>query len=186
MKYSTSEFKNGLKVILNNEPYTIVENTFEKPGKGQAFTKIKVKNLLNGKVLEKTYKSGQSIEAADVHEQTMTYLYQEGDMYCFMDESSYEQIEVNSEIIGDNKLWLLEQNTCQVLFWNQQAVSITPENFISASIIECEPNVKGDTVSGGAKNATISTGAVIRVPLFIKLGETIKVDTRTGEYVSRA
>ncbi len=185
MKYSTSEFKNGLKVLINNEPYNIIDNTFEKPGKGQAFTRIKVKNLLTGKVLDKTYKSGQSIPKADIHEQTMTFLYQEGDLFCFMDQNSYEQIDIDKSIVAENYQWLIEQNPCQILFWNQQAVAITPENFIHVAVIECEPGVRGDTVSGGSKNATIATGANIKVPLFINENDTIKVDTRTGTYVSR-
>ena len=186
MKYSTSEFKTGLKIIINNEPYTIVENHFEKPGKGQAFTRIKIKNLLNNKVLEKTYKSGHSVEKADVEEKTMTFIYRENDNFCFMDPESYEQVEIPLSIVEPTIPWLLEQNSCQVLFWNQQAVTVTPENFIDIEVIECEPGVKGDTVTGGAKNATLSTGVQIRVPLFINKGDILKVDTRTGSYVSRS
>ena len=186
MKYSTNEFKNGLKVIINNEPYTIIDNTFEKPGKGQAFTRIKVRNLLSGKVLDKTYKSGQSIPKADVYEQSMVFLYQEQDMFCFMDQQSFEQIDIPANVVGDNHLWILEQSECQILFWNQQPVAIHPENFIHVEIAECEPGVRGDTVSGGSKNAVIATGAKIRVPLFISVGDLVKVDTRSGEYVSRA
>lgn len=186
MKYSTSEFKNGLKVIIDGSPCVIIENEFEKPGKGQAFTRIKVRNYINNKVLEKTYKSGQSIEAADIQEKAMTFLYKEGELYHFMDQSDFEQVEIPHETIQECTKWLLEQSTYQVLFWNNSPISVTPESFIIFEVTECEPGVKGDTVSGAMKNATISTGASIKVPLFIKVNEKIKVDTRNGSYVSRA
>ena len=184
MKYTS--FKNGLKILIDNQPYTIIANEFEKPGKGQAFTRLTVKNLLNGKVIEKTMKSGHSLESADIQEKAMTYLYHENGMYFFMDPTDYEQIEIPRENIENQLNWMKENSEYKVLIWNGQPVSIEPETSMVFKITECEPNVKGDTATGVMKNATIETGANIRVPGFIKNGESIKVDTRTGEYLSRA
>lgn len=186
LKYNTSQFKNGLKVLVDNEPYVIIGTEFEKPGKGQAFTRLKIKNLLNGKVLERTYKSGHSIEAAETSESTLTYLYAEGDSYYFMDPESYEQEALPKEVVQEQLRWLKEQCSYQVLFWNNQPVTLTPETSMVFEITECEPNVKGDTATSVMKNAIIDTGAQIKVPGFIKKGEWIKVDTRDGSYISRA
>ncbi len=185
LKYNTSQFKNGLKILVDNEPYTIVANEFEKPGKGQAFTRLKIRNLLNGKVLERTYKSGQSVDAANIQEQTMTYLYQEEESYHFMHPETFEQETIPADIVADNSAWLKEQSLYQVLYWNDQPVGITPETSMIFEVIDCEPNVKGDTATSVMKNATIDTGTNIRVPGFIKKGELIKVDTREGSYISR-
>lgn len=186
MKYTTSDIKNGLKVLIDGDPCIIIENEFEKPGKGQAFTRVKFRNVRTGKVLEKTYKSGQSLQPADIQEQTLTYLYQEGEIYHFMDPQSFEQLTIDESTLGDTVKWMLEQNAYQVLLWNGSPISITPDNFIELKVIACEPGVKGDTVSGAMKVATLSTNTDIKVPLFIKQGDTIKVDTRDGSYVSRA
>ena len=185
MKYSTSNIKNGLKVLIDGEPCIIIENEFEKPGKGQAFTRVKLKHCLTGKVLDRTYKSGQTIQGADIQEETMTYLYQDSNQYHFMNPSTYEQTEIQEKAVLDAKLWLKEQSNYQVLFWNQQAVSVTPENFMQLEITECEPNVKGNSQSGIMKNATTETGAKIKVPLFIKQGDIIKIDTRNQSYIER-
>lgn len=185
MKYSTSEFKNGLKVLINDEPYTIIENEFEKPGKGQAFTRIKVRNLLTQKVLEKTYKSGQSIAKANVEEKPMTFLYKDHDAFHFMDQQSYEQIAISAAVVNHSAQWLLEQNSCQILFWNNMPAQVTPDNFIETTVTACEPGVKGDTVTGASKLANICTGASLKVPLFINQGDKIKIDTRNGSYVCR-
>lgn len=185
LRYNTSQFKNGLKILVDQEPYVIIDNEFEKPGKGQAFTRLKIRNLLNGKVLERTYKSGQSVEGANTEEKNMTYLYQEGDCYYFMNPDDFEQEAIPQAIVSGQKDWLKEQANYQVLFWNEQAVGLTPETTMSFEIIECEPNVKGDTATSVTKNATIETGANIRVPGFIKKGEKVKIDTRDGSYISR-
>lgn len=185
MKYSTSDIKNGLKVLIDGEPCIIIENEFEKPGKGQAFTRVKLKHCLTGRVLDRTYKSGQSIPQADIQEQSMTYLYNDGTVYHFMNPESYEQTEVSHDAVGDAQNWLKEQNSYQVLFWNQQAVSVSPEKFMILEVTECEPNVKGNSQSGIMKNATVETGANIKVPLFIKQGDQIKVDTRDKSYIER-
>jgi len=184
--YSTSEFKSGLKIMLDGDPYNIVENEFVKPGKGQAFNRVKVKNLKNGRVIEKTFKSGEKVDAADVLDTQMQYLYADGEYWHFMDEASYEQVQADAMAVGDNKQWLKEQDTCNVILWDGQPISVEPPNFVNLTVTETDPGLKGDTAQGGVKPATLETGAVVRVPLFIEIGDVLKVDTRSGEYVSRA
>jgi len=184
--YSTNEFKSGLKIMVDGDPYTIVENEFVKPGKGQAFNRVKIRNLKNGRVIDRTYKSGESVEAADVHETEMQYLYNDGEFWHFMDPNSYEQLGADANAVGDADKWLKEQDICQVTLWNGEPISVTPPNFVVLAVTETDPGVRGDTSGGGGKPAALETGAVVRVPLFIDVGELIKVDTRTGEYVSRA
>lgn len=184
--YNTNQFKPGLKVILDNDPCSIIENEFVKPGKGQAFSRVKLRNLLTGRVLEKTFKSAESIEAADVVETTMQYLYSDGEQWHFMEPSSFEQYAAGESAMGDTVKWIKEEDSCDVTLWNNQPISVTPPNFVILKVTETDPGLKGDTSSGGSKAATLETGAVIRVPLFIQVDEALKVDTRTGEYVSRA
>lgn len=172
--------------MLDGDPYTIVENEFVKPGKGQAFNRVKVRNLKTGRVIDRTFKSGDSVEAADVHETEMQYLYTDGEFWHFMDPSSYEQLAADANAVGDSKTWLKEQDMCQVTLWNGEPLSVTPPNFVILKVTETDPGVRGDTSGGGGKPATLETGAVVRVPLFVDVDELIKVDTRTGEYVSRA
>lgn len=184
--YSTNEFKSGLKIMLDNDPYTIVENEFVKPGKGQAFSRVRVRNLKTGRVIDRTFKSGETVEAADVHETEMQYLYTDGEFWHFMDPASYEQLAADANAVGDSTKWLKEQDFCQLTLWNGAPISVTPPNFVVLAVTETDPGVRGDTSGGGGKPATLETGAVVRVPLFIDIGEVLKVDTRTGEYVSRA
>ncbi|MCP4660428.1 MAG: elongation factor P [bacterium] len=184
--YSTNQFKSGLKVMLDNDPCSIIENEFVKPGKGQAFSRVKLRNLKTGRVLEKTFKSGESIEAADVHETTMQYLYTDGEAWHFMVPATFEQYAANEAAMGDTVKWIREEDTCDVTLWNNTPISVTSPMFVNLKVTETDPGLKGDTSSGGNKAATLETGAVIRVPLFIQVGEVLKVDTRTGEYVSRA
>jgi len=184
--YSTNEFKSGLKIMLDGDPYNIIENEFVKPGKGQAFNRVKVKNLKNGRVIEKTFKSGEKVEAADVMDTEMQYLYSDGEYWHFMDESSYEQVQADTVAVGENSKWLKEQDVCNVILWNGSPISIEPPNFVTLAVTETDPGLKGDTAQGGVKPATLETGAVVRVPLFIEIGDVLKVDTRSGEYVSRA
>ena len=183
--YSTNEFKTGLKLMLDNNPCSIIENEFVKPGKGQAFNRVKFRNLKTGRVIERTFKSGESLPAADVHETEMQYLYNDGNTWHFMDQSSYEQYEATTDKVGAAKQWLKEQDICTVILWNEAPLSIEPPTFVELKIVETDPGVKGDTASGGNKPATLETGAIVRVPLFVQTDEIIKVDTRTGEYVSR-
>ncbi len=184
--YSTSEFKPGLKVILDGEPYTIVENEFVKPGKGQAFNRVKFRNLKTGRMLDKTCKSGETVEAADVIDLQLQYLYNDGNVWHFMDPQSYEQYEINQTVVTDAAKWLKEQDICAVTLWNHAAIMVSPPNFVVLKVISTDPGLKGDTSGGGSKPATVETGAVIKVPLFIQIGDLIKIDTRTAEYVSRA
>ncbi|WP_025732117.1 elongation factor P [Carnimonas nigrificans] len=185
--YSTNEFKGGLKVMLDGDPCSIVENEFVKPGKGQAFNRVKLRNLNTGRVWERTFKSGESLEGADVLELDMEYLYTDGEMWHFMKtDGSFEQFAADKKAVGDNEKWLKEQVAYVVTLWNDNPISIAPPNFIELEVTETDPGLKGDTAQGGSKPATLSTGAVVRVPLFINQGEVLKIDTRSGEYVSRA
>ncbi len=171
--------------MLDSDPYSIIENEFVKPGKGQAFNRVKMRNLKNGRVVDKTFKSGESIEAADVMETEMQYLYNDGDFWHFMDPDSFDQHAAPVTAVEDSKLWLKEQDTCTVTLWNDSPLSVSPPNFVELKITQTDPGLRGDTASGGSKPATLETGAVVKVPLFIEEGEVLKVDTRTGEYVSR-
>jgi len=183
--YSTNEFKGGLKVILDGDPCTIIENEFVKPGKGQAFNRVKFRNLKTGRVIERTFKSGDSVEAADVLEVEMQYLYNDGEFWYFMDPNSFEQVAADAKAVGEATQWLKEQDLCTVTLWNGAPIAVTPPNFVELEIVETDPGVRGDTSGGGGKPAKLETGAVVRVPLFVQTGEVIKVDTRSGEYVSR-
>lgn len=184
--YSTNQFKSGLKVMYDNAPCSILENEFVKPGKGQAFNRVKLRNLLTGRVLEKTFKSGDTIEGADVVEAQMQYLYNDGSLWHFMVPDTFEQFQTGEEVIGEAKQWIKEQDLCHVLIWNGNPIAVEPPVFVTLKVVETDPGIRGDTATGGSKPATLETGAVIRVPLFINRDDLLKVDTRTGEYVSRA
>jgi len=183
--YSTNEFKAGLKVMLDADPCAIIENEFVKPGKGQAFNRVKIRNLKTGRVIERTFKSGDSLEAADVVDVAMQYLYNDGDFRHFMVPDSFEQYQCNEKAVSDASKWLKDQDMCTVTLWNDSPLLVTPGNFVELAIVETDPGVRGDTSGGGGKPAVLETGAVVRVPLFVQQGEVIKVDTRTGEYISR-
>jgi len=186
--YSTNEFRSGLKVMLDDDPCAILENEFVKPGKGQAFNRVKFRNLKTDRVWERTFKSGDSLEAADVMETDMQYLYSDGESWHFMKtDDSYEQIEANESAVGEARYWLKEENKYQVTLWNEQPIAVTPPNFVELEVIETDPGLKGDTATGGTKPATLSTGFMVKgVPLFVNVGDVLKIDTRTGEYVSRS
>ena len=183
--YSTNEFRSGLKIMMDGDPCNIIENEFVKPGKGQAFNRVKIRNLKTGRVLEKTFKSGDSVEAADVIDTDMQYLYTDGDAWYFMDPDTFEQLGADEKAVGDSLKWLKEQDICTVTLWNNVPIAVTPPNHVVLTITETDPGVRGDTSGGGGKPATCDTGAVVRVPLFIDIGEQIKVDTRSGEYIGR-
>jgi elongation factor P len=183
--YSTSEFRSGVKILLDGDPYVIVENEMVKPGKGQAFNRVRVRNLKTGRTVEKTFKSGDTVEAADVMDRPMQYLYADGELSYFMDPETFEQIPASLAAVGDAKEWLKEQDTCTVTLWNGVPLTVEPPNFVELRIVETDPGVRGDTATGGLKPAKLETGAVVKVPLFINEGEVIKVDTRTAGYVSR-
>lgn len=183
--YSTNEFKKGLRIMVDGNPYVIVENQFVKPGKGQAFNRVRIKNILNGNVIERTMKSGEKVPKADVQEKEMQYLYAEGEDYHFMDTSTYEQIELKKEQLDDGWQWLQEQMMCYVVFYNGLPISVTVPNFVELEITYCEPGIKGDTATNTTKPATLSTGATVQVPLFVNQGDKIRIDTRTGDYMER-
>ncbi|MDA8420222.1 MAG: elongation factor P [Pseudomonadota bacterium] len=184
--YSTNEFKQGLKVMLDNDPCSIIENEFVKPGKGQAFNRVRIRNLKTGRVIERTFKSGDTMEGADVVDTEMQYLYSDGEFWHFMNPESFEQIAADKNAVGDATKWLKEQDTCMVTLWNGVPLTVEPPHTVVLKIVETDPGVRGDTSGGGGKPATLDTGAVVRVPLFVQTGELIKVNTRTGEYISRA
>lgn len=183
--YSTNEFKSGLRILIDNDPCIIVENEFVKPGKGQAFNRVRIRNLKTGRTVEKTMKSGETVEAADVLDTEMQYLYCDGEFWHFMVPDTFEQHAADENAVAEAKPWLSEQDMCMVTLWNNTPLIVLPPNFVELEITETDPGIRGDTASGGVKPATLSTGAVVRVPLFVEQGETVRVDTRSGEYVSR-
>ncbi|MDT8451285.1 MAG: elongation factor P [Gammaproteobacteria bacterium] len=184
--YSTNQFKNGLKVIIDGDPYTITENILVKPGKGQAFNRVKLKNLKNGRTLERTFKATESLEAADVEERDVDFLYSDGENWHFMEPESFEQHAADSVAVGDAAKWLKGQEHCVMTLWNDAPLSITVPNFVELAVAQTDPGLKGDTAQGGTKPATLETGTEVKVPLFVETGDILKIDTRTGEYVSRA
>lgn len=183
--YDASDIRKGLKIMMDGSPYTVVEFQFVKPGKGAAFTRTKIKNLLTGAVLERNFRSGEKFEPADVEVKGMQYLYKDGDFFVFMDNSDYNQVQIPSETIGDDARFMPENINVEVLFFQGRAVGVTLPNFIEQAITETEPGFRGDTSSNTTKPAKIGTGATINVPLFINAGDVVKIDTRTGEYLER-
>jgi elongation factor P len=184
--FSTNEFRSGLKVMLDGEPCSILENEFVKPGKGQPVNRVRLRNLKTGRVWERTFKSGESLEAADVMELDMEYLYTDGEFFHFMKtDGSFEQVGASVSSVGDAKQWLKEQETYKVTLWNEDPISVVPPNFLELEVTETDPGLKGDTAQGGNKPATLSTGAVVKVPLFVNIGDVLRVDTRTSEYQNR-
>jgi elongation factor P len=183
--YTTNEIRGGMKVMIDNDPCVILDNVFVKPGKGQAFNRIKYRNLKTGRVVERTWKSGDTIETADVLDIEAQYLYADGEHWHFMTKETYEQYVMDEVNLGDAKQWLKEQSDCTLTLFNGTPLGLTAPNFVILKIVETDPGVRGDTSGGGGKPAKLESGAVVRVPLFVQEGELIKVDTRIGEYVSR-
>ncbi len=184
--YNMNQVKVGLRILVDGEPCVITDTDFVKPGKGQAFTKIKYRNYRTDRINEMTLKSSDSVEGANVVEHEMQYLYSDGDMWYFMDQETFEQIGAGTDVVGDNAQWLKEEDLCMITLDNGNPIVVVPPNFVVLQIVETDPGVRGDTSGGGSKPAVLETGATVRVPLFVQEGEKIKVDTRTGEYVSRA
>ncbi len=184
--YSTNDFRGGLKVMLDGDPCSIIENEFVKPGKGQAFNRVKLKNLKTGRTLEKTFKSGDSLEGADVVDRDMQYLYSDGEFWHFMESETFEQVQADAAAVGEALKWLREQDTCTVTLYNGSPLAVTAANHVELEIVETDPGLRGDTATGGTKPAKLSTGAVVKVPLFLNVGDVIRVDTRVGEYLGRA
>jgi elongation factor P len=183
--YDSSDIRKNLKILLDNQPYVVVDFQFVKPGKGTAFTRTRVKNMITGAVLDKTFRSGEKLAPAEIEERTMQYMYHEGDQYWFMDTSSFEQSPLSAAQVGDGAQFLTENLEVKVTLFKGQPVGVELPTFIEAQITKCEPGVRGDTASGGSKPATISTGATIQVPLHVNEQDWIKVDTRDGHYVER-
>jgi elongation factor P len=185
MKYQTSDFRNGLKIEMDNNPYMITYFQFVKPGKGTAFTRTKLKHMITGSVIERTFRTGETLQAADVEEMEMEYLYNDGEFFHFMNTETYDQIQIIETTLGEDALFLTENLSIKVLFYKGRPVNIELPNFIESEITYCEPGVKGNTATGATKPATILPGATVQVPLFIEQGEAIRIDTRTKAYVSR-
>lgn len=183
--YDTSDIRKGLKVMIDGSPWNIVEFQFVKPGKGAAFTRTKFKNLLTGSVVERNIRSGEKLESADVEMKEMQYLYKDGESFVFMDNSNYEQVSLSDVLLGDSAQFMPEQTIVNVLFFMGRAVDVTLPNFIEQKITETDPGFRGDTANNVTKAAKIACGASIQVPIFINVGDTVKVDTRSGEYLER-
>lgn len=182
---STNQFRSGLKVMLDGDPCVMIDSEFVKPGKGQAFTRVKYRNLKTGRVLEKTFRSAETVQSADVLDTNMQYLYNDGEHWHFMDPNTYEQYQADAAALGDASKWLKEEMDCSVTLYNNGIIQVTPPMFVELEVVEAEPGIRGDTAGTGGKSATLETGAVVRVPLFVQVGEKLKLDTRTGEYVGR-
>ena len=182
----TNQFRKKLKIIIDGQPWVIVDNEFVKPGKGQAFNRVKLKNLLTGRVLDRTFKSGDSVEEADITTETMQYLFNDGKIYTFMNTENYEQVEISKDQIEDESRWLLESTECEISFWGDKVISITPPTFMDFIVTYTEPAVRGDTATNVTKKAKLETGAEVDVPFFIETGMKIRIDTRTGAYIQRA
>ncbi len=184
--YTTNEFRKRLRIEIDGEPFMIVDNEFVKPGKGQAFVRTRLKSMISGKIVEKTFKSGEAVKEAQVEDHVLQYLYNDSIEWSFMNTETFEQVTVSKEHLEDKWKWLKENMECEVSFFKGQPVSIEPPTFVTLKITYCEPGVKGDTANTPSKPATLETGAVIDVPLFVKEGDSIRIDTRTGDYVDRA
>lgn len=184
--YNAGDLKKGLRVEIDNTPFVIIDTQFVKPGKGQAFTRLKLKNLLSGAVIDKTCKIGEKMTPSEIEERLMLFLYIDGEQYFFMDKENFEQISIAKEKIGENWKWLIENLEVKILVHKNQAVGIELPNFAYQKVTYSEPGIKGDRVSNSTKEAKIESGALIQVPLFINEGDKIKIDTRSGVYVERA
>ena len=183
--YDTSDIRKNLKVLLDGQPCVCVDFQFVKPGKGQAFTRTKFRNMITGNIIERTFKTGEKLDKADLEVRQMKYLYPEGDRYIFMDEESYDQIPLTGEQLGDGRFYLIDEMPVEVLLWNDKPIGVTPPTFVELKVVETEPGFKGDTSTNTLKNAKMHTGCTVQVPLFVNEGDVLKVDTRTGEYVER-
>ncbi len=183
--YETSDIRKGLKIQIDGTPFAVVDFQFVKPGKGVAFTRTKLRNMMTGAVIERTYRSGEKLEPANLEERQMQFLYVEGNMYVFMDSTTYDQIQLSEEQLGDNRYYMKDGIVVDVLLFDQNAIGVTPPNFVELEVVSTEPGFKGDTSSGGTKPATLETGLEVNVPLFVNQGEILKIDTRTASYTER-
>ncbi|MBM3999150.1 MAG: elongation factor P [Planctomycetes bacterium] len=184
--YKTSEFRKGLKVQIDGEPYLMIEMNFVKPGKGNALYKCRLRNIIRNTVLDRTYKGGDTLEAADIQEIQTQYLYKQGTTFVFMDNASFEQYELSAEQVDDNWKYLKDGMVCSMLLYNGNPIAVTPPNHVELKVEYCEPGVRGDTATNVTKPVKVETGAEFVCPSFIEMGNVIRIDTRTGEYVERA
>ena len=185
MAYKTSDFRKGLKVQIDGEPYLMTEMNFVKPGKGNALYKCRLKNLIRGTSLQKTYKGGDTLEEADVNEVNVQYLYKQGDTYVFMHTETFDQYEMSAELVEDDWKYLKDGMVCQMMFFNNNPIILTPPNFVELKVEFCEPGAKGDTSTNVTKPVKVETGAEFPTPIFVNMGDVIKIDTRTGTYAER-
>jgi len=181
----TSEFRKGLKIEIDGEPFEIVEFQHVKPGKGSAFVRTSIRSLLTGRVLQPTFKSGDKVGRPDVEEKEMQFLYKQGEDYYFMDTRSYEQTFINEKVLGEQRSFLKENVNASILFYNGKAIGVSLPNSVDLRVVKCDPGVRGDTVSGALKPAVLETGYQVQVPLFINEGDILKIDTRDGKYLTR-
>ena len=185
MKFTANQLKQGQKILIDGEPCSVISHEFHKPGKGQAVVRTKLYNLRTERVWERTFKSGETIGSADISEKSFQFLYKEGKTFIFMNSNTFDQIEIDFTILGSVSDWLDGEEECKILFWNSSVLRVVPPTFVFKDIIDTEPGLKGDTVSNTLKPAKIASGIEIQVPIFINIGDTIKIDTRDGSYVSR-
>jgi len=183
--YDTSDIKKNLKIKLDGTPFSVVEFQFVKPGKGNAFTRTKLRNMMTGAVIERTFRSNEKLEPADMEERQMQFLYKEGESFVFMDTGTYDQLHLSAEQLGDYQWYLIDGTNVDVLFFNEKPIGVTPPTFVELKVVSTEPGFKGDTSGGAMKPAKMETGLQVNVPLFINEGETLKIDTRTGQYSER-
>ncbi len=183
--YSVADLRKGLKITLDGDPYIVIAFEFSKPGKGQALYRTKMRNMINGTILDRTYRSGETFEPAHLEERTMQYLYKEDTNFCFMDNQTYEQISISEELLGDTKYFLIDNLMVDVLMFKDKPIGVNVPNFVNLRVTQTDPWIKGDTTGSDSKPATLETGYVLRVPPFIEEGELITIDTRTGDYSTR-
>jgi elongation factor P len=183
--YTVADLRKGLKIILDGDPYIVIAFDFAKPGKGQALYRTKMRNMINGTILDRTYRSGETFDPASLDERTMQFLYKEDNAYHFMDNKNYEQIIINEDALGDTKNYLIDNLQVDVLLFGEKAIGVNVPNFVNLRVTKTDPWAKGDTSGSDSKPATVETGYLLRVPPFIEEGELITIDTRTGEYSTR-
>jgi len=183
--YSTADFRTGLKIELDGKPFTIIEFLHVKPGKGGAFVRTKLKNMITGQVLEKTFRAGEKVAPPNIQEKEMQYLYQDKGEFCFMDTETFDQVFLTVEQLKENRPFLKENTNVKVLIYNDRIMGIELPNFVDLKIVQTDPGIKGNTVTGGSKPATLESGAVIQVPLFVNIGDIVRIDTRSREYIER-
>jgi elongation factor P len=184
--YTTSDFKKGLRIVYEGQPYQLTDFQHHKPGKGAAIVRTKMKNLLTGQVIDPTFRSGDKVGRPDLEDKEVQYLYNDGDTYHFMDPASYEQYEIGKDVLGEATSFMVDNMMCEILFYEWKSINIELPNHVILEVVECDPAVKGDTVTGATKPAVLNTGHKVHVPLFINEGDKLKVDTRSGDYIERA